>query len=192
MLNIAVLGSTRGTDLQALLEAQVKGQLPNAKVSLVISNRADAYILERAVTAGIEAHCIESKGKSRVDFETALSTLLKRREINFILLIGFMKVLSADFVKQWPNKILNIHPSLLPKYAGGMNEDVHAAVLQNKETVTGCTLHYVTADVDAGPILLQQQVPVLPNDTAETLKVRVQAAEQAVLLRGIQQLSSVE
>lgn len=189
MLNIAVLGSTRGTDLQALLDAQARGQLPNAKISLVISNRADAFILERAAAAGIEAHCIESNGKSRADFETALLTLLKRREINFILLIGFMKVLSADFVQQWSNRILNIHPSLLPKYAGGMNENVHAAVLQNKETVTGCTLHYVTADVDAGPILLQREVPVLPNDTAETLKARVQAAEQAVLLQGIQQLT---
>lgn len=189
MLNLAVLGSTRGTDLQALLDAQAKGELPNAKISLVVSNRADAYILERAAAAGIETHCIESKGKSRADFETALSVLLKRRAINFILLIGFMKVLSDDFVKQWPQQILNIHPSLLPKYVGGMDDDVHAAVLQNKETVTGCTLHYVTADVDAGPIFMQQEVPVLPNDTPETLKTRVQQAEQAVLVRAVQKLS---
>jgi len=188
MLNIAVLGSTRGTDLQALLDAQAKGELTNAKISLVVSNRADAYILERATAAGIETHCIESKGKSRSDFETALSALLQRRKINFILLIGFMKVLSADFVKHWPQQILNIHPSLLPKYSGGMNDDVHAAVLQNKETVTGCTLHYVTAEVDAGPIFMQQEVPVLPNDTSETLKTRVQQAEQAVLVRAVQQL----
>jgi phosphoribosylglycinamide formyltransferase-1 len=191
MLKIAVLGSTRGTDLQALLDAQAQGQLPNAQIALVVANRDDAYILERAKTAGVEAICIESKGKSQTDFETALNALLKRRQINLIVLIGFMKILSADFVQQWPNQILNIHPALLPKYSGGMNMDVHAAVLQNKETVTGCTLHYVTADVDAGPIFMQLKVPVQPDDTPETLKVRVQAAEQAVLLQAIQQLSTV-
>ncbi|EKD76714.1 MAG: phosphoribosylglycinamide formyltransferase [uncultured bacterium] len=190
MLKIAVLGSTRGTDLQALIDTQIKGQFPKAQIALIVSNRADAYILERAKQAGIEAICIESKGKTRTDFEQALQALLERRQIGFILCIGFMKIFSADFVKLWPKKILNIHPSLLPKYSGGMDLNVHEEVLKNKETVTGCTLHYVSDAVDGGEIYLQQEVSVLPNDTPDTLKERVQAAEQAVLVKAVQQISA--
>lgn len=192
MLNIAVLGSTRGTDLQALLDAQTAGTLGGAKIALVISNRPDAPILERAKQAGVEAVCIDSKDTTQADFEEQVTLLLKRRDINLILLIGFMKILSADFVKQYDHKILNIHPSLLPKYAGGMNMNVHEEVLKNKDAVTGCTLHYVTAVVDEGPIVMQKEVPVLPADTVDTLKQRVQLAEQDVLVEAIRNLAQTK
>jgi len=192
MLNIAVLGSTRGTDLQALLDAQQANTLGAAKICLIISNRPDAPILQRAQAAGVEAVCIDSKGTSQADFEEQVILLLKRREINLIILIGFMKILSADFVKQYDHKILNIHPSLLPKYAGGMNMNVHEEVLKNKDTVTGCTLHYVTAAVDEGPIIQQKEVPVLPDDTVDTLKQRVQQAEQEVLVETVRNLAKAE
>lgn len=193
MLRIAVLGSTRGTDLDALLVAQREKKLHNAEIALVVSNRPDAYIIKRARRAGIEALCIESDGGvGREKFEQKLVATLEQRKINFIVLIGFMKILSPVFLAHYPNRIINIHPSLLPKYAGGMDRNIHAEVLKNRDAVTGCTLHYVTEKVDRGPIILQREVPVLPNDTPETLKVRVQHAEQEVLLEGINKIAGME
>lgn len=184
-INIAVLGSTRGTDLQAILDAQLVGTLQPAQVVLVVSNKSDAYILERAHQANVPTVVIPSKGKNREDFDRELLQVLQNHNIDLVLLIGFMRILSSAIIDQYPQRIMNIHPSLLPKYAGGMNMDVHAEVLKNKETVTGCTLHYVTSTVDEGPIILQKEVPVLPDDTPETLKARVQQAEQQALLEGI-------
>lgn len=185
MVRIAVLGSTRGTDLQALLDAQAAGQLQGAQIVVVISNKPGAYILERAQAAGVETVVVTSKDKTREEFDAELLLELQKRSIDLILLIGFMRILSPVIIREYAMRIMNIHPSLLPNYAGGMNMDVHAEVLKNQETVTGCTLHYVTEQVDEGPIILQQEVPVLPNDTVKTLKQRVQAAEQVVLLQGI-------
>ncbi|MFA6474946.1 MAG: phosphoribosylglycinamide formyltransferase [Patescibacteria group bacterium] len=176
MLNIAVLGSTQGADLQALLDAKVN-------IVVVLSNKPLAGILDKARQAGVEALSFED------NFEEQALVVLKRRQVDLILLIGFMKILSPNFIKQFEHKILNIHPSLLPKYAGGMNMNIHAEVLKNKDAVTGCTLHYVTTEVDAGPIYGQEAVPVLPDDTPETLKARVQQAEQKLLLRAINELS---
>lgn len=189
ILRLAVLGSTRGTDLQALLDAQTAGTLAPAEIVVVVSNKPKSYILERARQAGVAVVAIPSKGRSQSEFEQEMLTVLQQHQVDYILLIGFMKVLSADFVAKYPMKILNIHPSLLPKYAGGMNLDVHAEVLKNHETETGCTLHYVTADVDVGPIFAQAKVPVLVNDTPETLKQRVQQAEQELLLKAVQLLA---
>ncbi|MBI2415858.1 MAG: phosphoribosylglycinamide formyltransferase [Candidatus Kerfeldbacteria bacterium] len=189
-LRLAVLGSTSGTDLAALLTAQQAGQLTPSAIVLVISNRAEAYILERARQANIETIVVPSARRSQADFEADLLNVLQQHHIDYIFLIGFMKILSAHFIAHFSMKILNIHPSLLPKYAGGMNLDVHQQVLNNRDAETGCTLHYVTADVDEGPIVGQERVPVLPHDTAITLKQRVQQAEQKLLLRAIHQLTN--
>ena len=189
MLKIAVLGSTRGTDLQPLLDAQIAKTLGDAEIVLVISNDPTAEILNKARMAGVEQHAFDTKQLSREDFEDQVLTLLKRRNIDLILLIGFMRILSDKFVKEYDHKILNIHPSLLPKYAGGMNNNVHEQVLQNKDKVTGCTLHYVTATVDAGPVYAQQHVPVAPDDTVDTLKTKVQKAEQELLLQAVRELA---
>jgi formyltetrahydrofolate-dependent phosphoribosylglycinamide formyltransferase len=189
MLRIAVLGSTRGSDLQPLLDAQVAKTLGDAEIVLVISNNPAAEILNKARMAGVEEHAIDSKTVSREDFEEQVLNLLKRRKVDLILLIGFMRILSPEFVKQFDHKILNVHPSLLPKYAGGMNNNVHEEVLKNRETVTGATLHYVTATVDEGPIYAQKEVPVEAADTVETLKAKVQAAEQDLVLAAIKELA---
>ncbi len=188
MLKIAVLGSTNGTDLQALLDAQVAQQLGDTEIVLVVSNKPAAGILDKASRVGVEAVCIEAT--SREDFEHQLLNMLQRRKVDLILLIGFMRILSNEFVKQYDHKILNIHPSLLPKYAGGMNLDVHAEVLKHGDTVTGCTLHYVTEQLDGGPIYGLEEVAVLPGDTPQTLKIRVQAAEQKLLLRAVRELAA--
>lgn len=190
MLKIAVLGSTRGTDLQPLLDAQVAKNLGNAEIVLVVSNNPAAEILNKAQMAGVENHAFDGKALSREDFETQVLTLLKRRKVDLVLLIGFMRILSDNFVKEFDHKILNIHPSLLPKYAGGMNNSVHEEVLKNKDLVTGCTLHYVTANVDEGPIYAQKEVVVASDDTVETLKAKVQAAEQELLLQAVRDLAN--
>ncbi|MBI4053051.1 MAG: phosphoribosylglycinamide formyltransferase [Candidatus Diapherotrites archaeon] len=183
-LNIAVLGSTRGTDLQAVIDAIKSGKL-DARISIVISNRPDASILERAKNSGISAKPIESKGKSREAFDKELLQELEPHRPDLILLIGYMRFLSDAFVQKYRNRIMNIHPSLLPAFAGGMDRNVHQAVLDAKARETGCTLHFVDETPDGGPIILQKIVAVAGNDTADSLKEKVQEAEQEIIVEGL-------
>lgn len=184
-LRIAVLGSTRGTDLQAIIDAVGTGKL-NAEIVCVISNRRNAYILERARMHGIEAVYLNPKGLTREEYDRkVLSELEKRAPVDLILLIGYMRIVSRVLIERFRWRILNIHPSLLPAFAGGMDLEVHKAVLDYGVKITGCTLHFVDEGVDTGPILMQKAVPVLDEDTAETLKARVQKAEQEVLIKAI-------
>ncbi|NOZ74318.1 MAG: phosphoribosylglycinamide formyltransferase, partial [FCB group bacterium] len=143
-----------------------------AVVSVVVSNRKSAFILERARQAGIPTVFVSFRNKSREEFDRELNDRIACYHPDLILLIGFMRILSPWFVHQWEGRIVNVHPSLLPKYAGGMDTNVHEEVLKNGDTETGCTIHLVTEDVDAGPILLQKRCPVYPDDTPETLKSR--------------------
>ncbi|MFQ6610194.1 MAG: phosphoribosylglycinamide formyltransferase [Fidelibacterota bacterium] len=188
MLKLAVLGSTRGTDLGAILAAIAAGRL-DAAVSVVASNRKSAFILERARLAHIPAIFVSAKDKTREEFDRDLHARLEPYAPDLILLIGFMRILSPWFVHQWEGRIVNVHPSLLPKYAGGMDTNVHEEVLKNHEKETGCTIHLVTEDVDAGPILLQKRCPVYPNDTPETLKARVQQLEGEAFIEVIRQFA---
>lgn len=184
-LRIAVLGSTRGTDLQALIDAIKSGEL-DAEIVCVISNRRKAYILERARKHSIEAIYISPKGLSREEYDRlVIRELEKRAPIDLILLIGYMRILSVEFVRRYRWRIMNIHPSLLPAFAGGMDLDVHKAVLEYGVKVTGCTLHFVDEGVDTGPIILQKPVKVDEDDSPETLKSKVQKAEQEVILEAI-------
>ncbi|CAM2731095.1 phosphoribosylglycinamide formyltransferase [Legionella steigerwaltii] len=184
MIRIAVLGSTRGTNLNAVVAAIKQQRLP-ASIELVLSNKADAPILEKAENFGIKSMFINPQGLSRSDFDNYLSEILTQHHIELIVLIGYMRILSAEFVLKWENKIINIHPSLLPAYAGLMNLDVHQAVLDAAEIETGCTVHFVTEQVDAGPIILQKKCPVLAGDTPELLKARVQELEGEALIEAI-------
>jgi len=183
LLNIGVLGSTKGTDLQAVIDA-VEAKHLNVKISVVISNK-DAYILERAEKHNIESVLIYSKGKEREEFDKEVNNILEKNDVDLILLIGYMRILSSWFVNKWKNKIMNIHPSLLPAFAGGMDKDVHAEVLKAKVKETGCTLHFVAEDVDAGPIIMQKKVPVDKNETIESLKAKVQEAEQEIIVKAL-------
>ena len=181
MIRIAILGSTRGTNLNAVVAAIKQQRLP-ASIELVLSNKADAPILEKASQFGLKSLFINPQGLSRSDFDHSLSEILSQHRIELIVLIGYMRILSAEFVLNWENKIINIHPSLLPAYAGLMNLDVHQAVLDGAEHETGCTVHFVTEQVDAGPIILQKKCPVLAGDTPELLKTRVQELEGDALI----------
>ncbi|MCW8408933.1 phosphoribosylglycinamide formyltransferase [Legionella sp. PATHC035] len=191
MIRIAVLGSTRGTNLNAVVAAIKQQRLP-ATIEVVLSNKADALILEKAAHFGIKSLFVDPQGLSRSEFDNFLSETLKQHHIDLIVLIGYMRILSAEFVMNWDNKIINIHPSLLPAYAGLMNLDVHQAVLDAGEIETGCTVHYVTEQVDAGPIILQKKCPVLAGDTPERLKTRVQELEGEALIEAIQLIASNE
>lgn len=189
MIKLGVLGSTKGTDLQKIIETEKLGQL-GAKISIVISNRQNAYILERAKIYNIPTICISHINKTREAFDQEVSLILDKYQVDLILLIGFMRILSHDFCRRWNYKILNVHPSLLPKYSGGMDSNVHEAVLKNNEKETGCTIHYVTEEVDAGPILIQKKCQISKNETSETLKSKVQQLEGEAFVEVINKLSN--
>ena len=184
MLRLGFLASTKATDMQAIIDA-INSRKLNAVISVVVSNKQDAYALERARKHNIKAVFIDSKGKDREDFDKEVSRVLDKHKVDLILLIGYMRFLSPWFVNKYKNKIMNIHPSLLPKYAGGMDKDVHAEVLKNKEKITGATLHFVDEGADTGPIIMQKQVKIDENETVDSLKEKVQKAEQEIILKVI-------
>ena len=184
MINRGGFGSTTGTDLQSIRDAIGAGKL-DAKVSVVISNRENSYILERAKKHNTPNVFINHKGKVREDFDSEMTNILKEHNVDLILLIGFMRILSSTFCSNWAGKILNVHPSLLPKYAGGMDTNVHEEVLKNNDKETGCTIHLVTDEVDGGPIIIQKRCEVDSNDTIDSLKSKVQTLEGEAFLEAI-------
>ena len=182
---IAVLVSGGGTNLQALIDAAGRGELPHGELALVVSNNKDAFALERAERAGIEtAVCLRAKGEARADFEARLVEILEAHRIDMLILAGFMAILSADFVARWPNRIINVHPSLIPSFCGegfyGLR--VHEAALNYGVKVTGATVHYVNEIPDGGRIIAQKAVDILPDDTPETLQRRVMEQAEWILL----------
>ena len=189
MINIGVLGSTNGTDLQFILDA-INARTLDANVSVVISNKNDSYILKRAQKHNTPSVFINHKNRTREDFDSEMTMILKEHKVELILLIGFMRILSSDFCNEWSGKILNVHPSLLPKYAGGMDTNVHEEVLKNNDKETGCTIHLVTNEVDGGPIIIQKKCIVNSDDTIESLKTKVQDLEGAAFLEAIPMFSN--
>ena len=185
MIKLGVIGSTSGTDLQFILDAISAGTL-NAEVSVVISNRKQAYILERANNHNIPNIFIPHLGKERKDFDQKMTVVLQDHNVDLVLLIGFMRILSEEFCDIWKDRLLNVHPSLLPKYAGGMDPNVHQEVLTNGDTETGCTIHFVTDELDSGPILVQKKCEVSIDETVESLKTKVQSLEGEAFIEAIQ------
>jgi phosphoribosylglycinamide formyltransferase-1 len=183
-LKIGVLGSTAGTDMQAVIDEIEAGKL-GAEITVVISNKPDAFILERAKKHGLKVVCIPSKGCEREEFDKEVAGILEEHGVELILLIGYMRFLSKWFVDKYRNRIMNIHPSLLPAFAGGMDLDVHQAILDHGVKVTGATLHFVDEGADTGPIIAQKAVEIAEGETKETLKPKVQKAEQEIILRAI-------
>lgn len=191
-LNLAVLISGRGSNLQALIDACAQPDFP-ARISVVISNRPGVYGLERAEKAGIPALTIDHKTcGGREGFENALQKALEQYPVDLICLAGFMRILTADFIRHWENRIINTHPALLPKFGGeGMyGEHVHRAVLAAGETESGASIHYVIPEVDQGPVILQRRVPVLPGDDAETLATRVIEQEHILYPEAIRMIAA--
>ena len=171
---LGVLISGRGSNLKAIIDAIGDGRL-DAVIAVVISNRPDAPGLEHARRAGLETLVLSHKAfPTREDYDRALVAELRARDVAVVCLAGFMRLLSPVMVGAFPNRILNIHPSLLPKYPG-LHPQQQA--LDAGATVSGATVHFVNTDLDAGPIVLQRQIPVLPGDTVETLATRILAVE---------------
>ena len=185
MIKLGVLGSTNGTDLQTILDSIASGELIG-EVSVVLSNRKNAYILERAKNHNVPAFFLSHKEKLREEFDAEMTAILKEHAVDLVLLIGFMRILSTKFCQEWRDRLLNVHPSLLPKYAGGMDTNVHEGVLKNGDTETGCTIHFVTDEVDGGPILIQKKCNVEPGETLDTLKTKVQKLEGTAFIEAIQ------
>jgi len=182
--SIVVLISGNGSNLQAIIDAINAGKL-DAKIEAVISNKALAFGLERAKKAGIPVHVLENRAfPDRKLFETELEKIIRYYQPKLIILAGFMHILGAHFIHSFKEQILNIHPSLLPKYPG---LNTHECVLECGDKEHGCSVHIVTEDVDAGPILAQAKLKVKPADTAETLDQRVKSLEHELYPKVIQQ-----
>ena len=176
---IAVLVSGGGTNLQALIDAQGSGILQSGEIRAVITTNPRAYALERASKAGIETLILPRDG-----FEEALEAALVERDIDLIILAGFMRILSADFTARWPRRILNVHPALIPSVCGQgfYGRKVHEAALERGVKVTGATVHFVNEIPDGGEIILQKAVEVLPGDSPEVLQRRVMEQAEWILL----------
>lgn len=196
MLNkarIAVLVSGGGTNLEALLKAQESGAIPHGEIVVVLSSAEGAYALERAKKHSVPGFAVPRKAMSQAEFETALEEKLTEYQADLIILAGFLSILSADFVSRWPERIINVHPSLIPAFCGkgfyGLK--VHEAALSRGVKVTGATVHLVNEIPDGGRILLQKAVEILPSDTPEVLQRRVmEQAEWVLLPQAAEQLSA--
>ena len=185
--NIAVLVSGGGTNLQAIIDAYKDGKITNGRLALVLSSSPKAYALERAKNNGIDS-CVIQKGESRAAFSNAILQKLEEYDIDIIVLAGFMHILSGKIIEKYTNKILNVHPALIPSFCGegfyGLR--VHNAALEKGVKVTGATVHFVNEIADGGPIILQKAVYIEENDTAETLQKRVmENAEWEILPRAL-------
>lgn len=185
MLNIAVLVSGGGTNLQALIDAQNAGQIENGALSLVISSKADAYALERAKQAGISTRVLLRREFARqADYDAALLALLAEYQIDLVVLAGFMTIISETVIHEYENKIINVHPALIPSFCGpgfyGLH--VHEAALEKGVKVSGATVHFVNEVCDGGPIILQKAVEVRQDDTPETLQRRIMEQAEWKLL----------
>ena len=196
MLNkarIAVLVSGGGTNLEALFNAQAAGDLPHGEIVLVLSSNPGAFALERAKRRGVPAFAVSRKQLGQEPFEAALMEALTQYRVDLVVLAGFLSILSENFVRRWPDRIVNVHPSLIPAFCGkgyyGLK--VHEAALRRGVKTTGATVHLVNEIPDGGRILLQKAVEVQPGDTPETLQRRVmEQAEWVLLPQAVEQLAA--
>ena len=181
MRKLGILLSGRGSNFEAIAQSIADGRL-DAEIAVVISNRPEARGLERARELGFPAVCIPSKGMDREEFDRLVTVELRKHAVDLICLAGFMRLLSGYFIREFPQRVLNIHPSLLPAFPG---LDAQHQAFDHGVKYSGCTVHFVDEDLDAGPIIVQAVVPVLDGDTAESLSARILAEEHRIYSEAI-------
>jgi len=179
---IGVLLSGRGSNFEALAESVAAGRIPNAEIALVVSNRENAPGIEKARARGIEARVIPSKGLEREAYDKLVVAALREKSVDLVCLAGYMRLLSPYFVKTFPNRILNIHPSLLPAFPG---LEPQRQALEHGAKFSGCTVHFVDENLDAGPIIVQAVVPIKDRDTSETLAERILREEHRIYTEAV-------
>lgn len=184
-MKIGILISGRGSNMVAIVDAVQSGEIPASEVAVVISDKADAAGLSKAQERGVKTLIIERNGRRREDHDAEIVSELKTRGVELVCLAGYMRLLSSGFVQAFHNRIVNIHPSLLPAYPG---LNVHERVLAAGEARSGCTVHFVNEELDAGPVILQREVPVKSDDTPETLAARILAEEHAAYVEAVKSL----
>ena len=184
MNRLGILLSGRGSNFEAIADQVAAGRIP-AEIAVVISNRPEARGLEVACKRGLKAVCIPSKGSDRETYDRQLIRELEANQVDLVCLAGFMRLLSATFVRAYPQRILNIHPSLLPAFPG---LDAQKQALEHGVKITGCTVHLVDEFLDAGPIILQAAVPVLDGDTVESLSARILTKEHVIYSEAIRMM----
>ena len=184
-MNIGILISGRGSNMVALVDAVQKGEIRDSRIAVVISDKANAAGLEKARERGVETVVIERKGRTREQHDAEIMAELNRRGVELICLAGYMRLLSCEFIQAFPSQIINIHPSLLPSFPG---LDAQAQALKHGVKITGCTVHYVNEELDAGPIILQRAVEVCDDDTVETLSARILEQEHPAYVDALKKL----
>jgi phosphoribosylglycinamide formyltransferase 1 len=186
-MKIGILISGRGSNMVALVDAVKSGEIPDSEVAAVISDKPDATGLQKAQEQGMETLVVERGGRPRVEHDSEIAAELKRRGVELVCLAGYMRLLSPDFVRAFPNRIVNIHPSLLPAFPG---LNVQQQAIDSGVKVSGCTVHFVDDDLDAGPIILQRAVEVKDDDTAETLSARILEKEHGAYVDAVKRIAS--
>ncbi|MBU1953655.1 phosphoribosylglycinamide formyltransferase [Patescibacteria group bacterium] len=180
MYKIGILASTKGTDLQAIIDEMKDGKMPGIEIAIVLSNKKNAYALERARLQEIKAFFVDPEGKTREQYDEELARILIEHKVDLVCLIGYMRILSPSFVHKFPRRIINVHPALMPKHSGPgyFGANVHEEVIKHGEKESGCTIHFVEEGVDSGEIIAQEKVTLAPDETPQSLKEKVQALEK--------------
>ena len=186
-MKIGILISGRGSNMVALVDAVKSGEIPDSEIAVVISDKADVAGLAKAAERGVETLVIERAGRKRAEHDAEIAAELKKRGVELVCLAGYMRLLSREFIQAFENRIVNIHPSLLPSFPG---LDAQAQALEHGVKITGCTVHFVNEDLDAGPIILQRAVEVKERDTVETLSQRILEQEHTAYIEAVRKLVS--
>ena len=184
-MKIGILISGRGSNMVALVDAVKNGEIPNSEVAVVISDKADAAGIQKAKDRGVETVVIDRRGRSREEHDADIIAELRRRNVELVCLAGYMRLLSKDFIHAFADKIVNIHPSLLPAFPG---LNVQQRAIDARVKTSGCTVHFVNEDLDAGPIILQRTVEVKADDTANTLAARILEQEHGAYVEAVRMI----
>ena len=185
-MKLGILISGRGSNMVAIIDAVKSGQISDSEIAVVISDKANAPGLEKARERGVGTVVVERKGRSREEHDAGIINELRERGVELVCLAGYMRLLSCDFIRAFPGRIINIHPSLLPAFPG---LDAQRQALEHGVKISGCTVHYVNEELDAGPIILQHAVEVKHDDTVESLSARILEQEHRAYVEAIRQLT---